>query len=210
MSENDWQWLCSGRIWEGGGVFKLKQGVKFTRLESAGKRLLHTAERVGLIWGCSFCVTTQAVEVPALSHMELCLLLAAMALKINTASIKPIKVNKVHWMKFPLAALAKHHPVMFLRMQCTWIHGWRSIRRERLVLLMNKCSLPWAGGGKVTWRGCERGLWVRLWTAFSRAPVKGWNTWQIPNHLQALLKHGTRYNMYSTALCRYSAQETGW
>lgn len=33
--------------------------------------------------------------------MELCLLLAAIALKINTASIKPIKVNKVHWMKIP-------------------------------------------------------------------------------------------------------------
>ncbi len=54
-------------------------------------------------------VSTQTVREPASSRMELCLLLAAIALKFNTASIKAIKVNKTHWMKFPLAALAKRH-----------------------------------------------------------------------------------------------------
>lgn len=101
-------------------------------------------------------------KLPALSHMELCRLLAAIALKITTASIKPIKVNKVHWMKFPYAFLAKHPLIMFLRMQSTWIHGWKSIRTELLVLLMNKCSSPGVDRGKVSWRGSERGLLVRL------------------------------------------------
>lgn len=71
--------------------------------------LLHTAEQVALISWCSVYVTTQAVQMPALSHMELCLLLAAVALCINTATIKPIKINKVHRMKFLLPALAKKY-----------------------------------------------------------------------------------------------------
>lgn len=68
-----------------------------------------------------FCVSTLAVQEPASDHMELCLLLAAIVLGINIAGIKPIKVNKVHWMEFPLA-LAKDHLVIFWRMSSTWIH----------------------------------------------------------------------------------------
>lgn len=71
--------------------------------------------------------------MPALSHMELCLLLTAIALKVNTASIKATKVNKVRWMEFSLEVLAKQHLVMFLRREHTCIHGLKSIMTELLV-----------------------------------------------------------------------------
>lgn len=129
-------------------------------------------------------------------------LLAAIALKkINTASIKAIKVNKVHWMKFPLAVPAKHHLVMFLKMRRTWIHRWKSIRSELLVLLMNKSSSPGVcrEEGQLA-RACESilvGLWTLPDSHASGTAVEWWNLWHIPNHLQALLKHQVQHVQYS-------------
>lgn len=61
-------------------------------LQMTGKLLLNTAEWAALMRGRSFHVTTQASQVPALTHMELCLLLAAIALKKFTPLVlKPLK-----------------------------------------------------------------------------------------------------------------------
>lgn len=185
-----------------GGVFMQKQGLfsDDNLLQMTSKTLLYTVERAGLTWGCGFRVTTRAVRAPAPSHMDPCLLLAAIPLEINAASIKAIKVNKVHWMKFPLAALAKHHLVVFSRMQRTWIHRWKSIRSELLVLLMNESSPGVGRGGELV------GELDGLWTSYSRTAVKWWNAWKIPT-----CRHywNTRYIMYSSVLCRYSAEDTG-
>lgn len=142
---------------------------------------------MGLILWCSVCVcvTTQAAHVPALSHMEPGLLLAVIAHKINTASIEPIKINKVHWMKFLFAVPAKHHLVMSPSMPSSWIHGWKSIRTELLVLLMNKCSSP----GVSMWARAAGQIVSRI----QMNCVKWWNTGRVPNHLQALLKYQVQY-----------------
>lgn len=131
------------------------------------KLCLHTAELVALISWCSVCVTTQTVQMPALSHMEPCLLLAAIALYINTASIKTIKIHKVHQIKSLLPALAKKCLLIFWNMPSIWIQGWKSGGSELLVLLMNKCSSPKTGKGKVSWQGCIWGPLVRFWTLIS-------------------------------------------
>lgn len=124
--------------------------------------------------------------------------------EIHTASIKAIKVNKVHWMKFPLAAPAKRHLVMFLKMQRTWIHRWKSIRSELLVLLMKNSSSPGVcGEGSQLARACERipvGLRTLPYTHGSGTAVEWWNLWQTSNHLQALLKHQVQYVQYSAVL----------